>query len=113
MWSYAGTRDPEDPRVARLGIASHVTADYPPTFISVGNADPLAPQSIAFAEALRAKGVEVDSLFFPPDHKPPLDTNISCCCRPKPDSAHWVAIQNFSQPTPRQPLPQPHTNERT
>jgi acetyl esterase/lipase len=73
IWSYAGTRDPGDTRVARLSVAPHVTSAYPPTFISVGNADPLAPQSLAFAERLRAKAVEVDSLFFAPDHKPPLD----------------------------------------
>jgi acetyl esterase/lipase len=47
-------------------------AAFPPAFISVGNADPLAPQSRALAEALEAVGVEVDTLFFPDDHSPPL-----------------------------------------
>jgi acetyl esterase/lipase len=73
IWSYVGTRDPGDARVARMSVAPHVTVAYPPVFISVGNADPLAPQSVALAEALRAKGVDVDALFFPPDHRPPLD----------------------------------------
>ena len=72
IWAYAGTRNPHDPRVTRIAVAPHVTAAYPPTFISVGNADPLAPQSVALADALRAKGVEVDALFFPKDHQPPL-----------------------------------------
>ncbi|HEY1965161.1 MAG TPA: alpha/beta hydrolase [Acidobacteriaceae bacterium] len=73
LWSYLGTRNPRDARVADLSVAPHVTAAYPPVFISVGNADPLAPQSVALAEALRVRGVEVDTLFFPKDHDPPLD----------------------------------------
>ncbi|HEY6255263.1 MAG TPA: alpha/beta hydrolase [Xanthobacteraceae bacterium] len=73
LWSYLGTTNPRDARVAQMSVLPHVTAAYPPVFISVGNADPLAPQSVAFAEALRAQGIEVDALFFPKDHNPPLD----------------------------------------
>jgi acetyl esterase/lipase len=73
IWSYIGTKNPLDPRVRQMSVTPNVTAAYPPVFISVGNADPLAPQSVAFADALRAKGVVVDALFFPDDHKPPLD----------------------------------------
>jgi len=73
IWSYVGTRDPHDGRVAQISVAPHITSGYPPVFISVGNADPLAPQSAALADALHAKGVEVDALFFPDDHQPPLD----------------------------------------
>jgi len=72
FWSYTGTRDLRDPRVARLAVTPHVSATYPPAFISVGNADPLAPQSVALANALRASGVEVDTLFFPAEYTPPL-----------------------------------------
>lgn len=72
IWSYVGTRDPRHPRVAQLSVTPHVTSAYPPAFISVGNADPLAPQSVDLANALRAKEVEVDALFFAPDYKPPL-----------------------------------------
>ncbi len=73
IWSYVGTRDPHDKRVAQLSVTPHVTPAYPPVFISVGNVDPLAPQSLALADALRATGVQVDALFFPDDHRPPLD----------------------------------------
>ncbi len=72
IWSYVGTPNPRDARVAQMSVTPHVTAAYPPVFISVGNADPLAPQSLALVEALRAQGVEVDALFFPRDHDPPL-----------------------------------------
>lgn len=71
-WAYLGTKNPADPRVQNLVVTTHVTADFPPVFISVGNADGLAPQSVELADALRAKGVEVDSLFFPRDHQSPL-----------------------------------------
>jgi acetyl esterase/lipase len=73
IWSYLGARDPHDARVAQLSVTPHVTPAYPPVFISVGNADPLAPQSLALADALRGRGIEVDALFFPRDHLPPLD----------------------------------------
>ncbi|MEI9952089.1 MAG: alpha/beta hydrolase [Pseudomonadota bacterium] len=72
VWSYLGTRDPHDARVRQLSVTPYVTAAYPPAFVSVGSADPLAPQSVALAEALRAHGVEVDTLFFPRDHRPAL-----------------------------------------
>jgi acetyl esterase len=72
IWSYIGTRDPRDARVRQMSVTPHVTAAYPPTFISVGNADPLAPQSLALAKALREQGVEVDALFFRDNHDPPL-----------------------------------------
>lgn len=72
MWSYMGTRDIRDQRVAGISVTPHLSALFPPVFISVGNADPLAPQSVDFATALRRYGVEVDALFFPEDRDPPL-----------------------------------------
>lgn len=72
LWSYIGTPDPQDPRVRQMSLPAHVTAAYPPIFISAGNADPLARQSLLFADAARALGVAVDALFFPDDYKPPL-----------------------------------------
>jgi len=72
IWSYVGTRNPHDERAAQISVAPHVTSTFPPVFISVGNAEPLAPQSVELANALRAKRVAVDALFFPADHQPPL-----------------------------------------
>jgi acetyl esterase/lipase len=72
IWSYLGSPDPNAAHVERMAVTPDVTPAYPPAFISVGNTDPLAPQSAAFAEALRAQVVEVDALFFPNDHNPPL-----------------------------------------
>jgi acetyl esterase/lipase len=72
IWAYVGTKDPRDPRVAQIAVTPHISANYPPVFISAGNADPLAPQSMALAAAARAQGIETDTLFFPKDHNPPL-----------------------------------------
>lgn len=68
-WSYSGKRDwRESPGFETMSVARHVTAGFPSSFISVGNADPLAPQSVAIVDALREKGVPVQSLFYPEDH---------------------------------------------
>lgn len=73
LWSYLGRKDFQtDPRLEHFSVARHVTADFPPAFISAGNADPLRPQSEALAAALRKKGVAVDELFFPAAYDPPL-----------------------------------------
>jgi acetyl esterase/lipase len=55
-----------------MSVNRHVTAEYPPAFVSAGNADPLAPQSVLMAGAIAGKGVSVDTLFFPAGHSPSL-----------------------------------------
>ncbi len=73
LWSYFGSKDlTGDPRLAEFAVNRHVTPAFPPAFISVGNADPLAPQSALMAASIRNQGVAVDSLLFPTDHNPPL-----------------------------------------
>lgn len=72
-WAYSGKRDwREDSRFQTMSVASHITAAYPPAFVSAGNADPLALQSVAIAEAIKEAGVPVETLFFPADYDPPL-----------------------------------------
>jgi acetyl esterase/lipase len=72
-WSYSGTRNfLRDPHFATAWVMDRVNGDYPPAFISVGNADHLRPQSIALADALEKNGVRVDRLIFPEDHTPRL-----------------------------------------
>jgi acetyl esterase/lipase len=71
--AYAGHEDfLTDSRFAPASVVNHVTAAFPPTFISVGNADPLREHSHAFAQALRERGVPVRTVFFPDDHGPAL-----------------------------------------
>jgi acetyl esterase len=72
-WSYFGAKDfLKHPKAAEFSVIDHVTSDYPPVFISAGNADPLLAHSLAMAEAISAKSVLVDRLFYPKDDKPPL-----------------------------------------
>jgi acetyl esterase/lipase len=72
VWSYLGTRRGRDEVVGQLSVTPHVGASFPPAFISVGNHDRLAPQSFELANALRRKGVSVETFFFPDDYEPPL-----------------------------------------
>ena len=73
VWSYSGSRKfGKEARLPEFSIPRHVTAEFPPTFISVGNGDALVPHSRVLAEALARQGVTVDALFFPDDLRPKL-----------------------------------------
>jgi acetyl esterase/lipase len=74
-WAYSGTRDFRNDQafISTVSVPPHVTADFPPSFLTVGNTDPLRRQSIALAEVLRSKKVDVETLFYPDDHSPNLD----------------------------------------
>lgn len=72
-WAYSGTKDwRDDATFATMNITPFLTPDFPPAFVSAGNADPLGPQSVAFADALQAQGTQVHRLFYPADYAPPL-----------------------------------------
>jgi len=72
-WAYFARKDMTgDPRLAEFSVRAHLTADYPPAFVSAGNGDPLGPQSVALVAAMRESGVAVDALFFPDERAPPL-----------------------------------------
>lgn len=73
VWSYFGSLRPSASTLDAFSIVPHVTPEFPPSFISVGNVDALAPQSYALADALQHQGVRVETLFYPPSHTPPLD----------------------------------------
>lgn len=73
LWAYSGTRDfMNDERFRLVSVTHHITGAFPPSFVSSGNGDPLAPQAVALARKLETLGVKVDSLFFPADYSPPL-----------------------------------------
>jgi acetyl esterase len=73
QWSYSGRRDyAHDERGRTLPVANFLTPEFPPAFVSVGNADSLAPDSYALAAGLHRLGVRVETLFFPPDYAPQL-----------------------------------------
>lgn len=73
LWSYSGKKDYENvPGFEAASVINYVTSNYPPSFISAGNADPLLPQSQALARKLNSLNVKVDTLFFGSDQSPAL-----------------------------------------
>lgn len=73
LWAYSGRKDfLSDPVFRRMDVTAHLTAAFPPAFVSAGNGDPLAPQSVALAGRLEGLGVRVERLFFPAEHRPAL-----------------------------------------
>lgn len=72
LWSYLGTTTPSVATLQEFSVVPNVTPAFPPAFITVGNGDPLAEQSYALANELKARGVGVETLFFPPSHAPSL-----------------------------------------
>ncbi|MBI1376873.1 MAG: alpha/beta hydrolase fold domain-containing protein [Frankiales bacterium] len=73
-WAYSGSRDvARDTRFLRsTAVVDHVGEAFPASFVTVGNADPLAPQTAALVRRLRSLGVEVESVEFDADHAPAL-----------------------------------------
>lgn len=65
LWGYLGTRSwANTPGAQNMCTIRSVTADFPPTWITGGDADPLTPrQSIPMADRLTALGVLVDQYF--------------------------------------------------
>jgi acetyl esterase/lipase len=74
MWAYTGDRDlTGSPALSQMSSIRYVTEDFPPTFISGGNADPLTDmESKPMAQRLTELGVDVTTLFWPADYTPPL-----------------------------------------
>lgn len=74
VWAYVGTKDFEHSEaIKEMSSINYVTKDFPATYITGGNADPLTDQqSKPLVEKLKSLGVEVDELFYPADHTPAL-----------------------------------------
>lgn len=74
MWAYTGKKDffTMD-GIELVSIPPYVTADFPPSFITAGNVDPLLPHSKALATALEKAGVTTDTLFYADDYTPALN----------------------------------------
>lgn len=71
MRSYTGTEnwETEFRDLSEMSTIEHVTKNYPPTFLSVGDADPFASQNEEFAQVLDEKGTSVDTLFYDGSHQ--------------------------------------------
>lgn len=65
FWAYTGKKDFKSfSRLDEMSTVNHMTPNYPPTFLTVGDADPLAPQSTELIDVLKKNGVEVESILF-------------------------------------------------
>jgi acetyl esterase len=63
--SYFGRSDfHADPCIGDISTARHASADFPPTYISAGDADPLESESYQMEAVLRALGVTVHSRYW-------------------------------------------------
>lgn len=73
MWSLARRRDWRDSDVcAAMSVLHHATAEFPPTFLAAGNADPLTRhQTVPMAARLAELGVALDT-YLPGDEAEPL-----------------------------------------
>ena len=73
MRAFTGRAGLDDnPAIDQASVLHHVSARFPPAFITVGNADPLLRHSQLLDQRLRDLGVPVDALYFPADRSPAL-----------------------------------------
>lgn len=73
VWAYAGTKDFSDPIIKQMSAYYHVTSQFPATYITGGNGDPLTTaQAMPFATKLKSLGINVTELFYPANHTPSL-----------------------------------------
>ena len=69
LWAYTGTRDwTSYSAIGQLSTTRHITTRYPPTFLSVGDADPFRTQAAELAAVLGHQQVPVTTLFWAGDH---------------------------------------------
>ncbi|WP_430611748.1 alpha/beta hydrolase [Enterococcus sp. DIV0876] len=69
-WSLLGTKNwKEDDRLVQVSLTNSVSKDFPPTYITDGNAYSFQDQGIAFENKLKSLNVRVESLFFKGDAK--------------------------------------------
>ena len=73
LWAYSGKKDfLNDPTLKHASVVNYVTKDFPPSFITAGNTDPLLDQSQELAKKLSDLGVPTSTLFYPENHQPAL-----------------------------------------
>lgn len=73
VWAYSGTKDFSDPVIKQMSAYYHATKNFPATYITGGNGDPLTKaQSVPFADLLEGFGVKVTRQFYADSHQPSL-----------------------------------------
>lgn len=74
LWAYTGTKDwSSNDAGSTMSTIRYVTPDFPPTYISGGNGDPLTwLESIPMSQKLDAMRVPMTTVFWPTDTEPKL-----------------------------------------
>jgi len=73
LWTYSGTRHYlDDPAFATVSVTNHLSAAFPPSLVTVGNADPLREHSDLLAARLAEVGCPPETLLFDEAHAPKL-----------------------------------------
>lgn len=110
LWAYLGDKDWSNHHGGdQMSTIEHVTAQFPATWISGGNDDPLtATQSKPMAAKLSALGVDVTEVFYPDDHEPALPHEYQFHldfedARTAYDSTVAFLATVFAEPAGRQP----------
>ena len=70
MRSYTGAKDWEKHLkvINQMSTERQITHGFPPTYLSVGDADPFKSQNESFSHALKDKRIPVDTLFYDSSH---------------------------------------------
>lgn len=69
-WSLLGEKNWQtNPKLEQASLVSHVTKDFPPTYITDGNAYSFQEQGMALENRLKALSVPITGLFYPNDKK--------------------------------------------
>ncbi|WP_061100848.1 alpha/beta hydrolase [Enterococcus faecalis] len=69
-WSLIGTKDwKNDPKLFQASLVDHVSNEFPPTYITDGNAYSFQEQGITLENRLNKLGVPVQGLFYTNDKK--------------------------------------------
>lgn len=72
-WSEFEQSDSQShPKPSEMSFVQNIGPTFPPIFVSAGNADPMQPHSHALVSKAQLLGVDVESLFYPAGHQPPL-----------------------------------------
>lgn len=64
LWSYTGTKNIQNKISDEMSTVNHITENYPPVFLTDGNADWFAPQAKELLKALQNRCVSVTALLF-------------------------------------------------
>lgn len=73
LWAYTGRKDfLNDESFKTFSVVNYASKDFPPSFITAGNGDPLLQQSIEFNDKLVSLGVKTTPLFYEQNHEPSL-----------------------------------------